>query len=82
MKTLSDLEALHKELHHPFTNAYEGLIMTLENAYIKSRMSQIEELLKEWNDDAKKSIISELSKRLRNDGIKDFGENEIWDLFK
>ncbi len=78
MKTLKDLENMKLTKCVPFNNSYEFLFQYLEDSYISKvdGLSRIKCKLEEWDLEAQKVIIQELSERLRKSGIN-FDKNEL-----
>lgn len=69
MKTLRDLKEMRNMSNIPFGNQYDSLFMTLENAYIKSHNGQIEQILEDWDTEAREFIIDELINILIDGGM-------------
>lgn len=84
MKTLLDLEKMKDDPVVPFENAYKHMIIRLADYYI-SKSNGIERIgveLKDWDEEAKKAIISEVITEIEVTGIMDFNSKELWDLIK
>lgn len=81
MKTIEDLERMKLQSSIPFGNAYELLIMSLEDFYISKLDGKyrIKDELKDWDKEAQHYIVDILIKRIEP-GMIDFDPNDLLEL--
>lgn len=81
MKTMEDLEKMKLQSSIPFGNAYERLLMSLEDFYI-SKLDGVERIkneLKGWDKEAQLYIVDILIKRIDKE-MMDFDPNDLHEL--
>jgi len=72
MKTIAELHELKNKQMNPFRNAYEYLILDIQNDLIKKSdgMERAKDKLSVWNSEAKEEIIVAVIESF--DGMHDF----------
>lgn len=81
MKTIKDLEKMKLQSSIPFGNAYELLLMSLEDFYISKLdgVERIKDELKGWDKEAQLYIVDILIKRIDKE-LMDFDPNDLHGL--
>lgn len=78
MKTISDLENMKQQKCLPFDNAYDYLMMTLEDFYVAKSdgISRIKNELSGWDSESRRVIIEALIRNISGT-LHDFDVDEL-----
>lgn len=78
MKTISDLENMKRQKCLPFENAYDYLMITLEDFYVAKSdgISRIKNELSDWDSESRQVIIENLIRNI-SDTLHDFDPEEL-----
>ena len=84
MKTITDLEKMKTQEYRPFSNAYDGLMATLEDYYIakSNGVERIKAALNDWDRESQIQIVNHLIIRISQSGMMDFDAGELLALVR